>query len=134
MISLAKKVFKYRGHTVEELVKIEQESLDKLAQLFTSRVRRKIRRGFTKEERTLLKNLEKRGDKTIRTHVRDMIVLPSMVGRKIAVHNGKEFNYVEIKPEMIGHYLGEYAMTRKPVKHSGPGIGATRGTKFVGAK
>ncbi len=128
------KIFTYRGYTLEELQKIEEESLEKLAELLPARQRRKIKRGFTKEERTLLKKLKKKPDKIIRTHVRDMIILPSMVGRTIAVHNGKEFTYVKIQPEMIGHYLGEYAPTRKEVKHSGPGIGATRSTKFVSAK
>ncbi len=113
---------------------MEKESLEKLAEILPAAARRKIKRGFTKEERILLKKLEKKPDKVIRTHVRDMIILPSMVGRKIAIHNGKEFVYVEIKPEMIGHRLGEFAPTRKEVKHSGPGIGATRSTKFVSAK
>ncbi len=131
------KVFTYRGYTLEELQKIEEEKgLEALAELFPARQRRKIKRGLTEEERTFLKKAKKRWEqgKIPKTHVRDMIILPSMVGKKIAVHNGKEFVYVEIKPEMIGHYLGEYALTRKEVKHSGPGIGATRSTKFVSAK
>ncbi len=128
------KIFKYRGYTLDELKKMEEDGLDKLAEVLPSAARRKIRRGFTREERTLLDKLKKKPDKVIRTHVRDMVILPSMVGRKIAIHNGKEFVYVEIKPEMIGHRLGEYAPTRKEVKHSGPGIGATRSTKFVSAK
>ncbi|MEM2900066.1 MAG: ribosomal protein S19 family protein, partial [Thermoplasmata archaeon] len=73
-------------------------------------------------------------DKAIRTHCRDMVVLPEMVGIKIAIHNGKEFKEVEIMPEMIGHYLGEFAMTRVFPKHSGPGVGATRSSKFMPLK
>jgi small subunit ribosomal protein S19 len=61
-------------------------------------------------------------------------VLPDFVGKTVAIHNGKEFVNVEIKPEMIGHYLGEFAMTRKTVKHSGPGVGATRSSKFMPLK
>jgi small subunit ribosomal protein S19 len=63
-----------------------------------------------------------------------MIVLPEFVGRKIAVYNGKEFQEVLIQQEMIGHYLGEFALTRKPVKHTGPGVGATRSSKFMPLK
>jgi small subunit ribosomal protein S19 len=56
------------------------------------------------------------------------------VGKKVAIYNGKEFKEVEIKPEMIGHYLGEFAMTRRSVTHSGPGVGATRSSKFLPLK
>ncbi len=124
------KEFKYKGYTLDELQKM---SLDELAQILPARQRRKLKRGLTEEERKLLKKIEK-SNKPVRTHVRDMIILPSMVGKKIAIHNGKEFVYVEIKPEMIGHYLGEFAPTRKEVKHGTAGIGATRSTKFISAK
>ena len=75
----------------------------------------------------------KRGD-TIRTHLRDMLILPSFVGHKIDIYNGKEFQRVDIQPQMIGHYLGEFSLTRKRVKHTGPGVGATRGSKFMPLK
>jgi len=70
----------------------------------------------------------------LRTHRREIIILPDFVGRRIDVYNGKEFIRVDIKPEMIGHYLGEFALTRKPVKHSGPGVGATRSSKYMPLK
>ena len=57
-----------------------------------------------------------------------------MVGLEFEIYNGKEFNRVEIKPEMIGQYLGEYSMTRKIVKHSAPGVGATRSSLFIPIK
>jgi small subunit ribosomal protein S19 len=63
-----------------------------------------------------------------------MVIIPEMVGVKIGIHNGKEYVSVDIKPEMLGHRLGEFAMTRKPVKHSSPGFGATRSSKFVPLK
>lgn len=75
----------------------------------------------------------KQGD-LIRTHCRNMIVLPDFVGHNILIHNGKEFERVNIQPQMIGHYLGEFALTRKKVKHTGPGVGATRGSKFMPLK
>jgi small subunit ribosomal protein S19 len=123
------KEFRYRGYTLEELQKM---SLEQLAELLPARERRKIKRGFTEQELKLLRKLRKKG--TARTHCRDMIVLPEMVGKVIFVHNGKEFVRVEIKPEMIGHRLGEFAQTRKFEKHSGPGVGATRSSKFVPLK
>ncbi len=70
----------------------------------------------------------------IKTHVRDLIILPEMVGLKIMIHNGKEFVGVDIKAEMIGHYLGEFAITNKPVRHGTPGIGASRSSMYVPLK
>ena len=63
-----------------------------------------------------------------------MIILPEMVGVIISVHNGKEFIPVKIKPKMIGHYLGEFAVTNKPVRHGTPGIGASRSSMYVPLK
>uniref|UniRef100_A0A8C9PCW4 40S ribosomal protein S15 n=1 Tax=Spermophilus dauricus TaxID=99837 RepID=A0A8C9PCW4_SPEDA len=70
----------------------------------------------------------------VKTHLRDMIILPEMVGSMVGVYNGKSFNQVEIKPEMIGHYLGEFSITYKPVKHGRPGIGATHSSRFIPLK
>ena len=70
----------------------------------------------------------------IKTHVRDLIILPEMVGVKVMIHNGKEFVPVDIKPDMIGHYLGEFAITNKPVRHGTPGIGASRSSMYVPLK
>ncbi len=123
--------FTYRGYTLEELLKM---SLDKLAEIAPARIRRSLKRGFTPEQRKLLEKLRKHPNKVIRTHVRDMIILPEMIGRKIAVHNGKEFVTIRITPPMIFHYLGEFAPTNKPVQHSAPGKGATRSSKFVAKK
>ncbi len=123
------KEFKYRGYSIEEL---KQMDLEKIAELLPARERRKIKRGFTEQEEKLLRKLRKKG--TARTHCRDMVILPEMVGKVVYVHNGKDFIKVEIKPEMIGHRLGEFALTRKFEKHSGPGVGATRSSKFVPLK
>jgi len=123
------KEFRYRGYSIEEL---KQMSLEQIAELLPARERRKIKRGFTEQEEKLLRKLRKKDG--VRTHCRDMVVLPEMVGKTIFVHNGKDFIRVEIKPEMIGHRLGEFALTRKFEKHSGPGVGATRSSKFVPLK
>ncbi len=127
---MAKK-FTYRGYTLEELKKM---SLKELARLFKARARRKLLRGLTEEEKKFLEKLRKHPDKYIKTHLRDMIILPEMVGRKIGVYNGKEFVTVEIKPEMIGRRLGEFSIPVKKVEHSAPGIGASRSSKHISVK
>ena len=72
--------------------------------------------------------------KAVKTHLRDCIIIPSMIQSIVNIHNGKTFNTVEIKPEMVGYYLGEFAMTYKRVTHGKPGVGATHSSKFVPIK
>jgi small subunit ribosomal protein S19 len=72
--------------------------------------------------------------KPIKTHCRDMVILPEMAGLSLMVHSGKEFTAVDIKPEMIGHYLGEFVITNKKVVHGTPGIGASRSSMYVPLK
>jgi len=130
--------FKYRGYTLDELKKM---NMDQFIQLLPARARRSLKRGLPPRQKKLLERLrrayraKKRGkDLLTRTHVRDMIIFPEMVGLKIGVYNGRIFELVEIKPEMIGHYLGEFSLTRKRVQHGSPGIGATRSSKYVPLK
>lgn len=123
------KDFKFRGYTLEELQKM---NLDDLSKLFPSKSRRKLKKGLSHEEEKVLKKLRK--NETVKTHCRDMVVLPEMVGKVVQIFNGKEFARIEIKPQMIGHKLGEFAHTRTFVKHSGPGVGATRSSKYVPLK
>ena len=128
--------FTYRGHDLDEL---QEMSLEEVAELLPARQRRTIERGLTPDQEKLLeKGRERSSEETannpIRTHLRDMPVLPGFVGKTFAVHNGTEFERVEVKPEMIGHYLGEFQLTRKSVEHGQAGIGATRSSKFVPLK
>jgi small subunit ribosomal protein S19 len=132
------KEFSYRGHSLNSLTGM---SMDEFINLLPSRQRRSLQRGLTPEQRILLeklreaKEVQKQGKEiSLKTHVRDLIILPEMVGVKIQIHNGKEFVSVEIKPEMIGHYLGEFAITNKPVRHGTPGIGASRSSMYVPLK
>lgn len=122
--------FTYRGKKMDELKKL---SLDEFAQLVPSRQRRTIKRGFSEEHKKFLEKIKKR-DSNLRTHLRDMIILPEMVGLMIGIHNGKEFVPVEIMPEMLGRYLGEFSATRHRVSHGAAGVGATRSSKFVPLK
>ncbi len=132
------KEFMYRGHSLESL---QAMSMDEFINLLPSRQRRSLQRGLTPEQRILLEKLReaneaaKKGKETaLKTHVRDLIILPEMVGTKIMVHNGKEFVAVDIKADMIGHFLGEFAITNKPVRHGTPGIGASRSSMYVPLK
>ena len=127
---MAKKEFTFKGKTAEE---IKQMSLSELAQLLTSRQRRTIKRGFTEQQKILLKKI-RNNEKNIETHCRDMIILPEMIGKTIKVHQGKEFMPVTKEPDMVGHYLGEFLLTRKRVAHSAPGIGATRSSASLSVK
>lgn len=125
--------FIFHGKTPEEVKAMEMKEFMKIV---PSRERRKLKRGFTEAEKKLLKKLKEVKDKNVlvRTRQRDMIVLPEMFGFKLGIYNGKEYVTVEVKPEMVGHRLGEFALTRKRVKHSSPGFGATRSSKFVPLK
>jgi small subunit ribosomal protein S19 len=129
------KKFTYRGYTIEELQKL---SLDDFAKLLPARQRRSLVRGLTPREKKLLEHVRHAKatgkDNPIRTHCREMVIIPEMVGLKFAVHNGKEFVTVEVKPEMIGHRLGEFSQTRKKVTHGMPGIGATRSSMYIPLK
>ena len=127
---MAKKEFTFKGKAVEELKKT---GLNELAQLLTARQRRTIKRGFTEQQKILLKKLRAK-EKNIETHCRDIIILPEMIGVTIKIHQGREFVPVMIEPDMIGHYLGEFALTRKKVNHSAPGIGATRSSASLSVK
>ncbi len=131
---MARKEFTYRGYTLDELKKM---SLEEFAELLPARQRRSLRRGFTQVQKKLLQKVSKAlegKNVKLRTHARDMIILPNMVGLTFQVHNGKEWVRVEVKPEMIGHYLGEFAPTRKRVKHGSPGVGATRSSMYIPLK
>ena len=127
---MAKKEFVYGGKTLEDLKKL---SLNELAVLLPSRQRRSFKRGLTEQEKILLKRVKK-NEPNIETQCRDAIILPEMVGKTIKVHNGKEFIPVIIIEDMIGHYLGEFSLTRKKVMHSAPGIGATRSSAALSVK
>ena len=135
-----KKEFTYRGYEVEELKAMPLEpseddpSAPSIMTLVNARTRRTLYRGLSDENEHFVERMRRSNGRTVRTHRRDMVVLPTFVGKTIAIHNGSGFLPIEIKPEMIGHYFGEFAMTRKSVTHSGPGVGATKSSKHVALK
>jgi len=125
------KEFKYRGLSVEELKKL---SIDDFAKLIKSRDRRSLKRGFTEQQKKLLEAIRKDKEKFHKTHVRDMVILPEMIGTKLGIYSGKEWINVVVQPNMIGKRLGDFSIPVKRVKHSAPGIGASRGSKHISVK
>lgn len=127
------KEFLYRGLTEEELRSI---SMDEFIRLLPSRMRRSLRRGLTPEQRILIEKIRTAppGKEPLKTHARDLIILPEMIGKIVRVFNGKEFVDVRIDAKKVGHYLGEYAITNQPVRHGRPGIGASRSSMYIPLK
>jgi small subunit ribosomal protein S19 len=127
--------FTYRGLSQKEL---EELPLDKLLKLFPARIRRSLTRGINDGKRKLIGEIKaaKEGKlKTpINTHLRDLIILPYMIGTTVNVFSGKEFVPVTITSEMVSHYLGEYVITNKRVNHGAPGVGASRSSLYVPLK
>ncbi len=120
-----------RGKKFEEVKKL---SVEEFSKLIPSRDRRALKRGLPEEQKKLLLEIRKRPTAFHKTHSRDMVIIPELVGVKIGIYTGKEFTQVDIKPEMLGHRLGEFALTRKKIEHSAPGFGATKSSKFVPLK
>lgn len=114
---MARKEFRYRGLTLEQL---QELPLKEFIMLLPSRERRSIKRGFSVEEANLLRKLDKRS--SVKTHQRQMVILPQMVGKTVLVHSGKGFEPIAITDEMVGHRLGQFVLTRKRVVHSGSGV------------
>lgn len=125
-----KEEFTYHGYKIEEL---QQMSLNELLPIMPSRARRKYNRGLSPGQEKLISDMRE-GKERVRTHLRDMVIMPEMIGKTIEVHNGKEFVKVELQPEAVFHYLGEFALTRRRVSHGSAGIGATRSSKYVPLK
>jgi small subunit ribosomal protein S19 len=131
--------FKFKGYSPEQLQSLSVESLlpllnsrqrrslDKRVGMYMNDQKRKLR-----EEIKLLREGKLKGQ--LKTHVRDMIILPDMIGLSMSVHNGKEFSPINIRAEMVGHYVGEYAITNKRVQHGSPGVGSSRSSLYVPLK
>src|SRR3989338_4031146 len=134
---MVKKEFAFRGYSIEQLLKITDKEF---AGLICSRSRRTLlRSGIDKK---LEKKIEKahallqqgKEAKPIRTHLRNTIVVPRMVGLRFAVHRGNSFEIVAIRKDMLGHFLGEFALTRKKLMHGRAGIGATKSSTAITAR
>jgi small subunit ribosomal protein S15e len=133
------KKFTFKGLEVEKLLDL---STDELQAVLHARARRRMQRGLTRKPMALIKKLRKAKavcgpldrPAVIKTHLRNMIIVPEMIGSCVAVYNGKVFNMVDIKAEMVGFYLGEFSITYRPVRHGRPGIGSTNSSRFIPLK
>ena len=133
------KKFTYRGIDLETLMDMSNHEL---MEKVTCRARRRFNRGLKRKPLALIKKLREakkaaapmEKPKTVKTHLRNMIIVPEMIGSVVGVYNGKGFVTVEVKPEMIGHYLGEFSITYHPVAHGRPGIGSTNSSRFIPLK
>jgi small subunit ribosomal protein S19 len=121
--------FTYRGKTLDELKKM---SIREFASLTTARARRSLLRNKTDAEKIVRQKLEKKN--SIKTHYRDLVIIPTMVGKTLKVYTGKEFVPVVIQEYMLGHFLGEFVLTRKKVTHNAPGIGATKSSSSISVR
>ena len=124
----------FRGKTPSELAQLSDQDY---VNLVRSRERRSIKRNGLAYKKLLEKVAAakaKGAGKMIKTHVREAVIMPSWLGMKFSVYNGKEFVPIEINAGMLGHRLGEFVYTTKRVIHSAPGIKATRGSQFLSVK
>ncbi|MBN1646375.1 30S ribosomal protein S19 [Candidatus Woesearchaeota archaeon] len=126
---MAKKEFTYKGLGLEQLKEL---STNQFADILPSRQRRSLKRGLTDTQKKLFEKIKKKD--VVKTHCRDMIVFPNMVGKVIRIHNGKEFVSITVIEEMIGKYFGELVFTRKRSTHSAPGVGATKSSASSSVK
>ena len=131
-IELTKKQFTFRGKTLEELNVLD---VREFAKYLKSRQRRAVLRQFSEIEKFIARSKKKVAkNKQIKTHNRDMVIVPGMVGMKIGIHDGRNFTPIEITGNMLGHRFGEFALTRQKVKHGAAGVGATKGSKAQAKK
>jgi small subunit ribosomal protein S19 len=129
------KEFIYRGKKLEELKEMDMSEFMKLV---PARTRRSLEKGFTEKQEALLEKIDAvlsgKRKKPVKTHCRNMIILPKMIDLMISIYSGKEYIPVKIEPEMLGMRLGEFTSSRKQVQHSSPGVGATKSSSAVSAK
>jgi small subunit ribosomal protein S15e len=131
--------FQFRGVELEQLLELNTEELMNIVH---SRARRRMKRGLKQKAMGLIKRIREakknagplERPKPIKTHLRDMIIVPEMIHSQLAVYNGKEFNLFQVMPEMVGYYLGEFSITYRPVRHGRPGIGSTNSSRFIPLK
>ncbi|XP_036187426.1 40S ribosomal protein S15-like [Myotis myotis] len=134
--------FTYLGVDLVDLDQLLDMSDEQPMQLYSAWRWRQLNWGLQRKQHSLLKRLRKAKKEAppigkpevIKTHLQDMIILPEMIGSMVGVYHGNTFNQVEIKPKMMGHYLGEFPITYKPGEHGRPGIGATHSSRFIPLK
>ena len=130
---MARKEFTYRGKTLEEL---NAMSIEQFAGLCNARAKKTLKKGFDKHILKKMEKVRKQGEKAkpLKTHKRDLVIIPAMVGIRFALHRGNSFETLDVTEKMLGHYLGEMVFTRKRLQHGKAGIGATKSSSAVTAR
>lgn len=131
-MEIKKKEFTYQGMNLEQLKTLD---VREFAKYIPSRQKRTVLRNFQEVEDFVNRAKQKIAKgKNIRTHKRDLVIVPQMIGMKISIYNGQKFIPIEIIGEMLGHKFGEFALTRARIRHGKAGVGATKGTKHKAKK
>ncbi|MEJ2267957.1 MAG: ribosomal protein S19 family protein [Nanoarchaeota archaeon] len=115
-MQVKKKELMFKGKTAEELKTLD---VREFAKLLRSRQRRTVLRNFQEHENFVKRVNAKilKGKKSVKTHRRDLVIVPGLIGVRIQIYNGKDFIPIDITLEMLGHKLGEFAPTRARVRH-----------------
>ena len=116
METTKKKELKFKGKTIEELKGLD---VREFAKLLRSRQRRTVLRNFQRHENFVKRVQEQlgKGKKAVKTHIRDLVIVPELVGIRIQIYNGREFVPVDVTLEMPGHKFGEFSQTRARARH-----------------
>jgi small subunit ribosomal protein S15e len=133
------KKFTYRGLELEQVLDLNQQEL---IDFVNARARRRIKKGMGPKYRAYVNKLKKAKaaagpldrPEPIKTHLRNMVIVPEMIGAQVAVYNGKVFNIAMITADMVGMFLGEFSITYRPVRHGRPGIGSNNASRFIPLK
>ena len=131
----------YRGLELEQVLDLNPKEL---MNFVNARARRRMKRATSSGPKylALIEKIKAAKAKCgpldrpepIKTHLRNALIVPEMIGGQVAVYNGKVFNIVMISAEMVGMYLGEFSITYRPVRHGRPGIGSTNSSRFIPLK
>jgi small subunit ribosomal protein S19 len=131
-MELTKKQITFRGKPIEELKKLD---VREFAKCLPSRQKRFLLRQFHEMENFLNHTQSKmEKNRPVKTHRRDLIIVPAMIGMKLQIYNGRAFTPIEVRWDMLGHKFGEFAPTRARIKHGKAGVGSTKGTKAKSKK
>ncbi len=129
---MVKKEFTFKGKNLEELKKM---SIEEFAELCDARTRRSLKKGFDKHIlKKVIKAKENEKAKPVRTHSRDLIIIPEMIGVRFAIYRGNSFELLDVTEQMLGHYVGEFVFTRKKLQHGKAGIGSTKSSTAITAR
>lgn len=115
-MNIKKKESTFKGRTLAELQTLD---VREFAALLRSRQRRTVLRNFQEHENFVKRAQAQfaKGKRAVRTHFRDLVIVPALVGMKLQIYNGNTFAPVDVTFEMLGHKFGEFSLTRARARH-----------------